>query len=87
MVEKYQKNTNDSEDAKILYTMYMKFLDAESLRMEAMVKVSENHMAMSLELSQKAKQLLTSLQKESTSVYLSKRVDESLHLIKKGLLF
>ena len=87
MVEKYQKNTNDSEDAKILYSMYIKFLDAESLRMEAMVKASENHMAMSLDLSQKAKQLYTSLQKESTSVYLSKRVEESLYLLKKGLLF
>jgi hypothetical protein len=55
--------------------------------MEAMIKVKDNHIALSVDVSEKAKQLLLSLKKERMSLYLSKRVDESIELLKKGTLF
>ncbi len=87
MVEKYSQQTQGNENYAKLFAQYMKFIEAESLRMEAMIKVKDNHIALSVDLSQKAKQLLLSLKKEKVSVYLSKRIDESLNLVKKGTLF
>ena len=87
MVEKYSHQTQEKENCTKLFAQYMKFIEAESLRIEAIIKVKDNHIALSVDLSQKAKQLLLSLKKEKVSVYLSRRIDESLNLVKKGTLF
>jgi hypothetical protein len=87
MVEKYIVETDQNQESHNLFTQYMKFVDAEALRMEAIIKTKDNHIAISLELFDKSKQLLQSIKKETTSVYLSKRIDESLSLIKKGSFF
>ena len=70
-----------------LFSQYMKFLDAESYRMEAIIKKKDNHSAMSLELAQKSKQVLEKLHSESTSTYLSSRIAESLKLLKTNSVF
>ncbi|MCH9621187.1 MAG: hypothetical protein S4CHLAM20_06040 [Chlamydiia bacterium] len=87
MSQKYQEKINGSDSLKSLYSQYMKFINAESLRMEAIIKAKENNNSMSLDLMQKASSLLSSLSKETTSVYLSQRIKESQGLIKKGSLF
>lgn len=87
MAQKYQALINENDDLKALYAQYMKYIDAEALRMEAMIKASENHSSMSLDLKQKSKQVLEALSQETTSVYLQSRVKESLSLLKKGSLF
>lgn len=87
MTDNYMKSTNEDVDSKALFTQYMRFIDAESMRMESIIKSNDHHMAMSYELSQKAKQLLVTLQKEPTSVYLSVRIKESLELIGEGKYF
>jgi tetratricopeptide (TPR) repeat protein len=87
MSEKYVTQTQGSYEYSKLFSQYMTFIQAESLRMEAMIKVKDNHIALSVDVSEKAKQLLLSLKKERMSLYLSKRVDESIELLKKGTLF
>jgi hypothetical protein len=87
MVEKYIVEMEKNPDSHHLFNQYMKFVDAEALRMEAIIKTKDNHIAISLELFEKSKQLLQNIKKERTSVYLSKRIDESLGLIKKGTVF
>lgn len=85
LTEKYRKQLAEREGMKDLFAKYMKFVDAEAFRMEAIIKAKDGHMAMSYELSQKAKQLLSSLEKDSLSIYLSSRVKESQQLLKDGL--
>ncbi|MCH9811174.1 tetratricopeptide repeat protein [bacterium] len=82
--QKYLQEIASSNEKKALFDRYMKYIDAETLRMEAIIKAKDGHMAMSYELSGKAKNLLEHLEKEPLSIYLLSRVKESKELLQNG---
>ncbi|MCH9617557.1 MAG: hypothetical protein SP1CHLAM9_08750 [Chlamydiia bacterium] len=81
---KYKEELSKIDGMSDLFTKYMKFVDAEAFRMEAIIKAKDGHMAMSYELSRKAEQLLKNLESGTLSIYLSSRVKESQELLKNG---
>ena len=88
LAQSYHNDLENSNDKKALFTAYMKFVDAERLRMAAKKKQKDNKLLEAEELNEQALSILFEIESNDlVKKYLHPRVIQSIEAINEAESF
>lgn len=86
MLEPYQKEGNNDRQHAI-FRAYMAYVEAEILRVQALLAKQDNRMTYAMESLEKARQAYDTLEKESSLFYLQSRIAKSRYAAELATVF